>query len=168
MHSKILLIIFLNLFLINLSFASNIVFVDLNFIINNSILGKNVIKKLDDQNKKNLDLLKNEQLILNNEKDEIDKTKNIISKEKLDEKIKIFNNKLQNFNKKQDLLSNEFKELRQTEMSKLINKINPIIEQYMIENKIDLMLKKDSIYISKTDYDASKAIIELIDKNISN
>ena len=168
MKRKLLWIIYLNFFLFNISFANNIALIDLNFIINNSILGKKVIEKLENINIKNLDLLKKEQKLLNNERDEIEKTKNILSKEELDKKILNLNNKSQNFIKKQELLSSEFNELKQSEMSDLINKINPIIEKYMIENKIDLMLKKENIYISKIEHDVSKAIINLIDNNYSN
>ena len=168
MKYKLFFIIFLNIFFCNITLANNIAFIDLNFVINNSILGKKVIEKLESANDKNLDLLKKEQKLLNDEKDEIEKTKNILSKEEIDKKILSFNDKLQNFNKKQDLMSKQFKELKQNEMSALLDIINPIIEKYMIENNIDLMLKKENVYISKTEYDASDIIINLINNNFSN
>ena len=168
MKYKFFFIIFLNFFFYNFTLANNIAFIDLNFVINNSILGKKVIEKLESANDKNLDLLKKEQKLLNDEKDEIEKTKNILSKEEIDKKILSFNDKLQNFNKKQDLMSKQFKELKQNEMSALLDIINPIIEKYMIENNIDLMLKKENVYISKTEYDVSNIIINLINNNFSN
>jgi outer membrane protein len=168
MNSKFFLIFFLNFFLFNISFANNIAFIDLNFIINNSNVGKKVIEKLESTNNKNLDLLKKEQKLLNDERDEIEKTKNILSQEELNNKILSLNNKLQNFKKKQDSMSKQFQEFKQNEMSLLMNKINPIIEKYMIENNIDLMLKKENVYISKTEYDASNKIINLINNNFSN
>ena len=168
MKKNFLLLVILNFFLINNSFANNIVFIDLNYIINNSITGKNVINKLEDINNKNLNLLKKEQLLLNKERDDIEKTKNILSQEDLNKKILILNQKLQEFNNKQDLMSGEFKNLKQLEMKNLLDKINPIIEKYMLDNNIDLMLKKENIYISKKDFDVSKKLIELINKNISN
>jgi outer membrane protein len=168
MNSKFFLIFFLNFFLFNISFANNIAFIDLNFIINNSNVGKKVIEKLESTNNKNLDLLKKEQKLLNDERDEIEKTKNILSQEELNNKILSLNNKLQNFKKKQDSMSKQFQEFKQNEMSLLMNKINPIIEKYMIENNIDLMLKKENVFISKTEYDASNKIINLINNNFSN
>jgi len=168
MKYKFFFIIFLNFFFYNFTLANNIAFIDLNFVINNSILGKKVIEKLESANDKNLDLLKKEQKLLNDEKDAIEKTKNILSKEEIDKKILSFNDKLQNFNKKKDLMSKQFKELKQNEMSALLDKINPVIEKYMIENNIDLMLKKENVYISKTEYDASNIIINLINNNFSN
>lgn len=168
MKNKFLVIIFLNFFLFNFSFANNFALIDLNYIINNSLVGKKLIKKLNEINTKNLDLLKKEQQFLNDERDEINNTKNILSKVELDKKILTLNNKLENFNKKQDTMSKEFNELRQNEMKELLNKINPIIEKYMIENNIDLMLKKENIYISKNELDVSKKIIELINNKIIN
>jgi len=80
----------------------------------------------------------------------------------------LLNNKLKKFNEKQETLFKEFKNLKETEMSNLINKINPIIEKYMIDNNIDMMLKKDNIYISKSQYDVSNKLIELINSSFSN
>jgi len=168
MKCRLLLIFFFNFFFLNISLANNIVFIDLNFIINNSIIGKKVIEKLENINKENLDFLKKEQKFLNDESDKIEKTKNILSREELDKNILNLNNMLLNFNKKQDLMSKEFNELKKNEMSSLLNKINPIIEKYMIENNIDLMLKKENVYISKTEYDVSNIIINLINNNFSN
>jgi len=75
MNSKFFLIFFLNFFLFNISFSNNIAFIDLNFIINNSIIWKKIIEKLESTNNKNLELLKKEQKLLNDERDEIEKTK---------------------------------------------------------------------------------------------
>ena len=63
-------------------------------------------------------------------------------------------------------MSAEFKELRNNEIANFLKKINPIIETFMIDNKIDLILKKESIYISKTEYDITNKLITLINKNI--
>jgi outer membrane protein len=166
MKLKIIILIFLNFFFFQISIASNIAYIDLNYIINNSNSGKIIIDKLEDINIKNLNLLKKEQSSLNNEKTEIEKTKNILSNDELNKKINILNDKLEKFNQKQEVMSAEFKELRNNEIANFLKKINPIIETFMIDNKIDLILKKESIYISKTEYDITNKLITLINKNI--
>jgi len=169
MKNILFILFFFNFFFFkSIVIANNIAFIDLNYIINKSIEGKSVINKLENINKKNLDLLKKEQLSLNNERDDLEKSKNILSKEALNDRILLLNNKLKKFNEKQEALSKEFKNLKETEMSNLINKINPIIEKYMIDNNIDMMLKKDNIYISKSQYDVSNKLIELINSSFSN
>ena len=169
MKNILFILFFFNFFFFkSIVIANNIAFIDLNYIINKSIEGKSVINRLENINKKNLDLLKKEQLSLNNERDDLEKSKNILSKEALNDRILLLNNKLKKFNEKQETLSKEFKNLKETEMSNLINKINPIIEKYMIDNNIDMMLKKDNIYISKSQYDVSNKLIELINSSFSN
>ena len=58
MKLKIIILIFLNFFFFQISIASNIAYIDLNYIINNSNSGKIIIDKLEDINIKNLNLLK--------------------------------------------------------------------------------------------------------------
>ena len=105
MKLKIIILIFLNFFFFQISIASNIAYIDLNYIINNSNSGKIISDKLEDINIKNLNLLKKEQSSLNNEKTEIEKTKNILSNDELNKKINILNDKLEKFNQKQEVMS---------------------------------------------------------------
>jgi Skp family chaperone for outer membrane proteins len=155
--------IFLNFFF-NIATASNIAYIDLNFIINNSVIGKKFVDKLEITNNQNINLIKKEQTKLNKERDEIEKIKNILSKDELNSKILSFNEKLENFTKKQKLMSDEFKNLSQLETTNLFKKINPIIEKYMLENNIDIILKKENIYISNSNYDITSKLIDLINK----
>ena len=165
MKKKILLLFILNLFLSQLSHAQNLAYIDIDYILNNSIPGKNIINKLEIINKENLKILKKEQETLNNERNEIEKKKNILSKKDLEIGITNINEKLKKFNQKQETLSNEFNNLRQKELINLINKINPIVEKYMMTNNIDLILKKDNVYIGKSVYDISDLIIEIINNS---
>lgn len=147
------------------SYANTIVYIDLNYILNNSIFGKNIIDKLEKINVENINSLKKEQSELNKEKNEIENKKNILSKDELNQKISILNSKLEQFNKKQQIMSDEFKKLRDSEIENFFQKINPIIKQFMIDNNIDYILKKENIYISKSEYDITEKLIKLINNN---
>ena len=46
-------------------------------------------------------------------------------------------------------------------MNKLVKLINPILENYMKDNSIDLILNKEIIYFAKDKYDISKVILDL-------
>jgi len=162
MKLKFLLIIFLNFFLFNVSLASNVGFIDLNYIINNSNAGKNIINKLEKINSENINILKNEQLLLVNEREEIEKKKNILSKDELNNLIVVLNDKFNKFNLKQEDMSVKFNELRQIEINNFVKKINPIIEKFMIDNNIDMILKKESIYISQSKFDITKELLQLV------
>ena len=62
---KFILLIFLYFFF-NINVANSntsTVFIDIDFILNNSILGKQILLDLEDLNKKNLDRIKNKENI---------------------------------------------------------------------------------------------------------
>jgi len=48
----------------------------------------------------------------------------------------------------------------------VIKKINPLIEKYVNDNKIEILLNKKDIVIAKSEYDITNFIIELLDKNL--
>ena len=158
------LILFYSIFFLNSVLANNLVFIDFNYILNNSNVGSDIIKKLERINNENIRLLKEEQSELNIQNLEIEKVKNIISNEEFNKKVEILNDKLKKFNLKQDQLSKEFKNLRETEINNFIKQINPILTKYMQDNNIDIVIKKEYIYISKSELDISDIIINLINK----
>jgi len=168
MKKRILFILFLSFFYLNNVSANNLAYLDLNYLLNNSLSGKNLIKNLEVLNNQNIEKLKKEQVTLNNERDNINKIKNIISSEELNNKISVLNEKLNKFQQKQDKMSKEFKQKQEEEIKNFFNKINPIIEKYMLNNNIDLILKKENIFISKKNFDITNIIIELINKKFTD
>ena len=168
MKKRILFILFLSFFYLNNVSANNLAYLDLNYLLNNSLSGKNLIKNLEVLNNQNIEKLKKEQVTLNNERDNINKIKNLISSEELNNKISVLNEKLNKFQQKQDRMSQEFRQKREEEIRNFFNKINPIIEKYMLDNSIDLILKKENIFISKKNFDITNIIIELINQNFTD
>ncbi len=143
----------------------NIVYMDFNYVINNSIIGKKVLEELNKQNKKNIENLKSYQNNLKQEIDEINKIKNIASKEDIKKKISAHNANAKQYDKLKIKLSNELNKKRNEEMNKLVKLINPILETYMKENSIDMVLNKEIVYFAKDQYDISKDILDLTNKN---
>jgi len=160
---RILILLIIFLFKSQILFAQDLVFIDINYIINNSIAGKRILNELELTNKKNLTLLKNKQLELNKERNEIESKKNIISEEKIKFEINSLNNKISNFQNKQQQMSNDFKELNRIKINELIRKINPIIEKYMTQNNIKIIFNKESVYVSLEDGDITDDVIKLVD-----
>ena len=149
----------------NTNANDNIVYMDFNYVINNSIIGKKVLEELNKQNKKNIENLKSYQNNLKKEIDEINKIKNIASKEDIKKKISAHNANAKQYDKLKIQLSNELNKKRNEEMNKLVKLINPILETYMKENSIDMVLNKEIVYFAKDQYDISKDILDLTNKN---
>ena len=143
-----------------------IVFFDIDYIVSKSNAGIKISEKLKKQNKKNIEFLKKEQKKLQKEIEEIKKVQNIITKDELEKKVVIQNNNLKKFNKKKKELSDELTTLRKKEILQLVNKINPILEDYMKTNSIDFVLSKQGVYLSRSSFDITQEILDIVNKKI--
>jgi outer membrane protein len=165
--TKLLLALLLFLNLSNLLYASEkIAFIDINYIINNSNIGKKTLTKLEkvnEKNKKDLELLQKK---IKKENDEIQKVKNVISKDELVKKIDTHKKNIKDFNDKRSNLSKSITELKKKQTFDIIKKISPIVQEYMEEKSIDVVLKNETLYISKSNYDITKEILDLVNKKI--
>ena len=155
------------LFYQNLSIANDkIAYIDLDYIINKSNAGNKLLKELDNLNKSNLKKLSLIKKEIDKNKDEIIKVKNVISEKEFKNKIEEQKKSIREFDKTKKKLENEINELRRKKMIEIVKKINPILEKYMEENSIEVLLKKESIYLSKNNYDITKQILDLVNKII--
>ena len=151
----------------NLSIANDkIAYIDLDYIINKSNAGNKLLKELDNLNKSNLKKLSLIKKEIDKNKDEIIKVKNVISEKEFKNKIEEQKKSIREFDKTKKKLENEINELRRKKMIEIVKKINPILEKYMEENSIEVLLKKESIYLSKNNYDITKQILDLVNKKI--
>ena len=91
-------IIFFNISISNAN--DKIAFIDINYILSESEEGKKILDKLESDNKKNLSFFKSEEVKLKGEKENIEKLKNILSKEEYNNKISLFKNKVSTYNLK--------------------------------------------------------------------
>ncbi len=155
------------LFYQNLSIANDkIAYIDLDYIINKSNAGNKLLKELENLNKSNLKKLSLIKKEIDKNKDEIIKVKNVISEKEFKNKIEEQKKSIREFDKTKKKLENEINELRRKKMIEIVKKINPILEKYMEENSIEVLLKKESIYLSKNNYDITKQILDLVNKKI--
>ncbi len=148
--------------------SEKIAFIDIDYVLNNSNIGKIIFEELEDVNKKNINTLSKKEEILKKKKDEINKTKNISSKEKLEKDIVNFNKELEKFRSEKEKILNEFKLLKQKKLDSFLKKINPLLQEYMKNNSIDIVLEKKQIFIGNSSIDITDNIIELINKSSEN
>ena len=151
----------------NFSHANEkIAFIDINYIINNSFKGKKILSKLEKVDEKNRNELNLLQKKIKEESEEIKKIKNIVSKEELAKKIDNHKKNIENFNKKRSDLSKSLMDLKKKQTFEIVKQIGPIVQKYMNEKSIDVVLKNETLYISKSNYDITKEILEIVNKEI--
>ena len=164
---KNLLISLIFTFLFSIANANEkIAFIDIDFVLAQSNAGKSVLLNLDKLNKKNISSLKSQEQNLIEERAELDKLKNISSQEDMNIKIQAFQKKIEQFNKQKVDLSSKFNNKRDEETLALLQKINPIISEYMEKNQITLIFDKKNIYIAKSQLDITKPILEIVNSKV--
>ena len=58
--------------------------------------------------------------------------------------------------------------LKQKKLDSFLKKINPLLQDYMKNNSIDIVLEKKQIFIGNSSIDITDNIIELINKSSEN
>ena len=167
---KKLFLVFIFFFLSTPYSNSNekIAFIDIDFILSNSNLGKVIFEELEEENNKNIKILSQKEQILKKKKDDINKTKNISSKEQLEKDIINFNEEIEKFRSEKDKVFNEFKLLKEKKLDNFLKKINPLIQEYMKNNSINVVLEKKQIFIGSSSINITDDIIKLINENSDN
>ena len=74
----------------------------------------------------------------------------------------------QNYRKNKIKEIDQLKTKRNRNILNFIKLINPIIEKYMSDNSISILLDKKNIFIASKNYDITKNLITLIDKDIKS
>ena len=144
--------------------AEKTVFLDIDFVLNNSNYGKSIYSRLDELNKKNFNNLVKIEKELEKKKKSIDLSKNISTKENLDQQISLFNQEVKNFRSEKSKILKNFELKKKKEVDNFLVKVNPIVQDYMKANSISIVLPKNQIFIGNVEMDITNDIIELVNK----
>jgi len=158
-----ILIIFNFSFLISAYADTKIYYIDLDFIFENTRMGKNIILELEAIKKKNNENYPALQKNLKQEETDLINSKNIISENEFNDKMNNLKIRIENFLNERTKSINDYENIKKNKFNVFFQKISPIIQDYMNENSIDILLEKKNIFISKSDYDISSIIIKKID-----
>ena len=168
MIKKILIYLISIFFYQSLLLAENkIYFIDVNYIYNNSIVGKKYnqeIKKKQDIFKKNFDERQN---LIKKDQDLLISQKNILAEEEFKKKAESLNKQIEevkiNINKDRNLLEKFSNDVKVT----FYNEFLKIVYKYSEENSIEMIINKENILLGKNELDISDNILTIIDKDLT-
>ena len=143
-----------------------IVFLDLDKVVSNTKAGKSIIDKLEKSKKVALQKFEKKERDLKKKEDEIKKQKTIISEEELKKKLVEFRKEVSNFRKNRQKIINDFNQKKKVEFDEFFKKITPIIENYVSEKNIDILLDKKNIFVASKKKNVTTEIIKIIDSKI--
>jgi len=143
-----------------------IVVLDLTFVLNQSKAGKGaqdfLKKSFNDNAKKFSDM---EEKLKNEEIDLLGK-KTILTKEEYSRKSDALRKKVIDYQSQRRMSLDKIATQRAEARETLIKKINPILETYISENNISLVLDKRNILTGNPDNDITTVIVEKLNKEL--
>ena len=148
----------------NVYSSEKVAFVNIDYLIKNSNLGKIALKNISEADKKNLNVLKKRNESLKELELEIKKKQNIISEEAFKNEVNELKNKVNEFSKEKDLLVKEFNTFKKKELNKVFEKISPIIREYMSDNSITILMDTKNIFMGDVNADITKQLLKKIDE----
>ena len=150
----------------NLKAEDKVAYLDIDFILTNTIAGKLLLENLNKQEEIKINKFKiDDEKFRNNEKKILAK-KNLVSVEEIKKEMNELQIEYQKYNNNKKKEIDSLKKKRNTNIINFINSINPIIEKYMTDNSIYILMDKKNIFIAKNDYDITQKLIKLIDNQI--
>lgn len=159
--------LFIFLFSSYYSYAQ-IVYIDVNFILNNSEVGKSLNIYLKEINNKNIVSYKEiEGKFLQKEK-ELLAQKNILEKSEFDKKFKKLSKEVNVYRSEKKKSLNKLNETKLKNTKKILKILNPIITNYVDKNSISLVIPKKNIIVGKKNLDITNEIVKLLNDKVKS
>ena len=166
--NKILLKI-LFFIVLSMSYANanqKIVFIDIQKILTESISGKYLNSNIGKLQDKKIIEFKKDKVNFQNEEKKLIGKKNILEKSKFEEQVNILRTEIITFNNKKKKFSENLNKKRLNGTNKILNTLNPILQDYASKNSISIILQKKNILLGENSTDITQDIIKLLDNKI--
>ena len=149
-----------------LSAEQKIVYLNLDYIFQNSVPGKLILEELDNKRKKNIEKFKLQENEFRQKEQDIINKKNILSKEEFESKVIKFKGEMKIYNEERKKIFLQFEENKKKELNEFLGKITPLIEDYVKKNSINIVLNEKNLFIASKKFDITNEIIEIINKTV--
>ena len=143
-----------------------IIFINFDYIVDNSMRGKSIFNDLNKIKNENIKKLEVDQKKLKDQENDIKLKKDIISKDELDKQVKLLKDNVKKFREKKNSMENELNKLHKKKMNEFVSQINVVLEKYMKDQSVDIMLNSKNILIGKKSTNKTQEILKLININI--
>ena len=165
---KILILITFLIFNQSVLYAELPYYIDFKFILNNSDAGKKAQSSLKSKLENGMKNVRDKEKKILEEEKKIIQQKKIISPEDYKKKVDELRSKVSKLQiERKTLLENVAKQ-RAKARNELLKNLNPILKNYMQENKIRMIVDKKSLLLADENLDLTKKIIERLNKKLKS
>jgi outer membrane protein len=143
-----------------------VAFIEMDKLINSSIVGASLIKQLnaiDTRNRKNFDEIKKK---LNLEKKKINSQMNVLSEEEYKKKVSNLNKEFEDFKEKGKKEIQSLEKKRVIAMKKILGEINLILSKYSEENQLTFIIDQKNIIIGQTNLNVTDEILKKLNSKL--
>jgi outer membrane protein len=162
------LLVFFLFFNITIAYSEEkIAFVDIDFLIQNSNIGKSALAKIKIEDEKNINILTKKTKELKDLENKIKNKKSILSPEAYENEVKLFKEKVNNYSNEKNTIVNSFNDFKKEEIDKIFKKITPIIKSYMDSNSIGILLDTKNIFMGNVNNNLTNEILKEINKSLN-
>ena len=164
---KFILILFIFFISVNSSNSEEkIAFVNIDYVIQNSNIGKKMLANINKLDKKNIDNLKKKNKILKELELTIKNKKNVITEEAFNEEVDSFKQEVQKFKKEKNKIVKEFNTFKKEKLENIFIKITPLINDYMEENSVSILFDSKKIFMGNKDSNITEDILKKINNEL--
>ena len=164
MFKRLILFTFFILFSYESNASTNISFVNLKYIIENSNAGKEITKILENDRKNETKKLKVMQNKIKKQENEIKDKGNILNETELKKKVSVLRKDIKDYNDLKNKKAKEFNNKKAQYVNQLLKEMNSIMIKYVEKNSIDIVIKKENIITGKKELDITQVILDELNK----
>tara|TARA_B100001063_G_scaffold14127_2_gene10964 strand:+ start:1489 stop:2013 length:525 start_codon:yes stop_codon:yes gene_type:complete len=143
-------------------------YLDFKLILNQSDAGKKAQSFLKNKLDKGIKNLKEKEKKIQQEEKKIIEQKKIIAPEEYKKKVTELRSKVSSLQKERNTLLDSVAKQRTRARNELLKNLNPIIQEYMNQKKIRMVVDKKSLLLADTNLDITKDIMSLLNKKLKS
>ena len=143
-------------------------FVDFKYILNESKAGKEAQIYLKKKLTNGIKQLKDKEKAIQKAEKKIIDQKKLLAAEEYKKKVTDLRNQVASLQKERNNLLESVAKQRTKAKSELLKNLNPIIQDYMKEKKIRMVIDKKGILLADENLDLTEEIIELLNKKLKS
>jgi outer membrane protein len=146
------------------SAEQKIVYIDMKYVLNNSKAGKGAQDYLSKSLKKSQKKIANKEKELKKDEADLLGKKNVLSKEAYAKSTDDLRKKVIDYRTSRRAVADNIAKLKAKARKDLLDKVNPILDQYSKENNVTLIIDKKYLIMGNTDLDITNLVIEELNK----
>ena len=150
------------------SFAQNsIAYIDLDLLLKKSEFGNKIYNDLDIKKNNEMQKINIKENEIKKLEDEIKNKQNVLTKAEFKKEVDILKKQINEFKIFKNQIQKDFEKIKKEKISEFFRKVNPLIQDYLDKNSIDILLNNKYIVMGKNDLDITEKIIVIVNNKLN-